>query len=145
MKNLLIILLLFASTLQAQRPGSEQIQALKTAHITQTLDLTSEEAEKFWPIYNKFDQQLEKNRKQERREIVSMVKGDVGALSDEEAEKLIEKMIDFKENQFTHYKNLVQELKGVIPPQKILRLRKAEEDFRRILMEQLRKRRKGRQ
>jgi Skp family chaperone for outer membrane proteins len=141
MKNLLIILLLVAATTQAQRPGHEQIQALKTAHITQALNLTSEEAEKFWPIYNKFDEQLENNRKQERREIVSMVKGDLDALSDDDAERLIEKMIDYKEKQFSHYKNLVQELKGVIPPQKILRLRKAEDDFRKILMQQLRKRR----
>lgn len=144
MKNILIILLLFAGSIQAQRHGSEQIQALKTAHITQALDLTSTEAEKFWPIYNKYDQQLEKNRKQERREIATMVRGDVDGLSDEEAEQLIEKIIDYKEKQFMHYKNLVQELKGVIPPQKILRLRKAEEDFRKILMQQLRKR-KGRQ
>ena len=144
MKNLLIILLLFAGTIQAQRPGNDQIQALKTAHITQALNLTSEEAEKFWPIYNKFDKQLETTRKQERREIVSMVRGDVDALSNEEAEQLIAKMINFKEKQFEHYKTLVMELKGVIPPQKILRLRKAEDGFRRILMEQLRKR-KGRQ
>ena len=144
MKNVLIILLLIAGTLQAQRPGKEQIQALKTAHITQALDLTTEEAEKFWPIYNKFDKQQEKNRKEERREISSIVSGDLSALSDEDANKLIDKITGYKEKQFTHYKNLVSELKGVIPPQKILQLRKAEDDFRRILMEQLRKRR-GRQ
>ena len=34
------------------------MKALKTAHITDQLDLTSAEAEKFWPIYNEFDAKL---------------------------------------------------------------------------------------
>jgi Skp family chaperone for outer membrane proteins len=142
MKNVLIILLLLATTaVQAQRGGKERIKALKTAHITQALNLTSAEAEKFWPIYNKHDDQMETIRLKERQEVMSVVRGNLDGLSDEEANKLIDKMLDFKVKEIEHQKALVQELRGVIPPQKILRLRKAEDDFRRILVEQLKKRR----
>ena len=34
------------------------MQALKIAFITQRLDLTSAEAEKFWPIYNEYEVEI---------------------------------------------------------------------------------------
>jgi hypothetical protein len=38
---------------QQQRPGAA-LEAMKIAFITKRLDLTPEEAEKFWPIYNRY-------------------------------------------------------------------------------------------
>ncbi|MBT8263574.1 MAG: hypothetical protein KJO05_12175 [Bacteroidia bacterium] len=141
MKNLIILLLLVSTAVQAQRGNNERIKALRTAHITQALDLSSAEAEKFWPIYNKHTAQMETLRKQERREIMMVVNGDVSSVSDADANELIDKILSFKVSQIEHQKALVEELRGVIPPQKILRLNKAEEDFRKILMEQLKQRR----
>jgi len=37
-----------------QRPGGASLDAMKIAFITKRLDLTPEEAEKFWPIYNRY-------------------------------------------------------------------------------------------
>jgi Skp family chaperone for outer membrane proteins len=141
MKNLILILLLVSTAVHAQRGNNERIKALRTAHITQALDLTSAEAEKFWPIYNKHNDQMEAIRRKERKEIMSVIRGDMNSVSDEEANDLIDKMLAFKTSEIEHQKALVQELRGVIPPQKILRLRKAEEDFRRKLVETLRERR----
>lgn len=36
----------------------ERIQSLKIAFITQKLELTSEEAQSFWPIYNRYEGDL---------------------------------------------------------------------------------------
>lgn len=141
MKNLILILLLVTTAVHAQRGNNERIKALRTAHITQALDLSSVEAEKFWPIYNKHSAQMETLRKQERREIMSVVNGDMNSVSDADANELIDKILTFKVSQIEHQKALVKELRGIIPPQKILRLNKAEEDFRKILMEQLKRRR----
>ncbi len=141
MKNLILILLLVTTAVHAQRGNNDRIKALRTAHITQALDLTSAEAEKFWPIYNKHSAQMETLRKQERREVMSVVNGDVNSVSDSEANDLIDKILAFKVSQIEHQKEMVLELRGVIPPQKILRLHKAEEDFRKILMEKLKQRR----
>ena len=64
-KNNLLALLFFASfSLLAQGKKmlekKEEIYALKVAFITNKLPLTSSEAEKFWPIYNAFeDKQFE--------------------------------------------------------------------------------------
>src|SRR4051812_33458778 len=37
-----------------QRAGGGALDAMKIAFITKRLDLTPEEAEKFWPIYNRY-------------------------------------------------------------------------------------------
>ena len=119
MKNILIILLLVTTAVQAQRGNNERIKALRTAHITQALDLNSAEAEKFWPIYNKHTAQMETLRKQERREIMQVVNGgDLNSVSDSDANELIDKILSFKVSQIEHQKAMVQELRGVIPPQK---------------------------
>ena len=55
MKNIILLLLLVSSfqiSLAQQGQHRERIKALKTAHITNELNLTSDEAEKFWPVYN---------------------------------------------------------------------------------------------
>lgn len=36
----------------------DKIKSLKIAFISQKLALTSEEAEKFWPVYNKYDDKI---------------------------------------------------------------------------------------
>ena len=62
MKNLILILILSAgsfSMASAQNDNREQktekVQALKIAFITQKLELTSEEAQRFWPVYNRYE------------------------------------------------------------------------------------------
>jgi len=37
---------------------SEKIQALKIAFITQKIELTSDEAQKFWPVYNRYETEI---------------------------------------------------------------------------------------
>ena len=67
MKNLLVILLIltgFCSGLNAQGCGDnckkkEQIKAQKVAFITDKLQLTVEEAQQFWPVYNELDKKSE--------------------------------------------------------------------------------------
>ncbi len=65
MKKYLLVLTLFFSTLsllKAQNGNggkrAEKIQALKIAFITQKLELTSEEAQKFWPVYGQYENEM---------------------------------------------------------------------------------------
>lgn len=48
----------------------KNIEAVKAAFITQKLDLTPEESQKFWPVYNSYQQELRQlmiKRNQQRR------------------------------------------------------------------------------
>lgn len=59
-----IILSAFSAAAQPPPPGpmnpkrEEKIQALYVAYITKELQLTSDEAEKFWPVHRQFDAEL---------------------------------------------------------------------------------------
>jgi hypothetical protein len=61
MKKLFFVLVMFCwlclparSQGRQQRPMAGLVEAYKTAFITQRLNLTTEEAQKFWPIYNSY-------------------------------------------------------------------------------------------
>jgi len=139
MKNILILLLLIATTASAQR--GDKIKAYKTAFISESLELSSNEAEKFWPIYNAHEEKLRTLRKQERKEIFEIIKGDFNSLSDAEANALLEKAISLKEKEFLYQKELIQNLKGILPAKKILKLKRAEEEFKRTLLNKMKNKR----
>ena len=50
-----------------------RLQAYKIAYLTKRLNLTPQEAQRFWPIYNKYQEEIRNtrinNRKQKTREI----------------------------------------------------------------------------
>ena len=67
MKQFLFVLILFTGSLtlikaqdrQDLKEGrSEKIQSLKIAFITQKLELTADEAQKFWPVYNRYETEI---------------------------------------------------------------------------------------
>ena len=77
-KYLLIVTLLFGSFSMAfaqENPGGddlkkqEKIQALYVAYVTQQLQLTPDEAQKFWPVHTQFASDL-KSIKQDQPELV---------------------------------------------------------------------------
>lgn len=139
MKKLIILFaFLSLSSVFGQRGSNEKIKALKTAHITDALDLTPAEAEKFWPVFNDYEERMQQLRKNERREIMSVVRSGINSLSEADANEVIDKMLEYKSLELEYQEELVNQLRKVISPQKILRLRKAEDDFRKMLVERLR-------
>ncbi len=60
---LYIVFLLAAFSAAAQQPGNpkreEKIKALYVAYITQQLNLTPDEAQKFWPLHAQYESELQ--------------------------------------------------------------------------------------
>lgn len=136
------MLLLFSGlTSLAQERGRERIKAFKTAYITQELDLSSEEAEKFWPIYNEYDKKLFELKVREVKKSMKLIKDSGGpdAINDEEAKRVLNKMLSVeKEASITREKMYVK-LSKVLSPQKLLKLYHAENNFNRKLLNEYRK------
>ncbi len=142
MKKIVLVLFLVSTGLYAQRPNQDRMKAFKTAYLTDQLDLTSSEAEKFWPIYNYFENKLKSLRKKERSEVFSKVRnGGIEALTDSEAIALIDKMLEMKTTELQYRKELVKDLLKVLSPKKIIKLNRAEEEFKKILLERLKQHR----
>lgn len=112
---------------------SEQIESIKVAFITSKLDLTSEEAQKFWPIYNNYNKEflaLLKKKREARYNNNSDPNETITADLVYES-----KMLELKKK----YRKLYAK---AIPPEKILALYRAESEFREHLYRQLKSRRK---
>ncbi|MBS1599756.1 MAG: hypothetical protein JST75_16135 [Bacteroidetes bacterium] len=58
MKRFLLYGLTFLLVLQSSAQDGSRLQALKIAYLTKKLDLSPEEAQRFWPIYNKYDEEI---------------------------------------------------------------------------------------
>jgi Spy/CpxP family protein refolding chaperone len=142
-KTLLIVILsLFVSvSVFAQRPNSEKIQALKIAHITEQMDLTKDEAQKFWPIYNANEKAENKLRQKtnENRKIINP-----NDLSESEAKTMLKDMIEIEKEKVALRSKLLNDLLEILPAKKIVALIKAERSFRRKMVEEFKERHSGR-
>jgi len=138
MKNLLTLVLLVVSfSFYGQgNEKREKIKALKTAFITTELSLTSEESSKFWPIYNSFDDKQFEIRHDKMKSLANKLKTSIETMSDKEALAILNQMENYDEELFENRKKLVNSLKSIISPIKILKLKKAEDDFNRTLLKQ---------
>jgi Skp family chaperone for outer membrane proteins len=69
MKKVILFLAFFTGLsyfCMAQPTRGERIEAIKVAYITKELNLTSDEAAKFWPLYNQYFAELKKVREENR-------------------------------------------------------------------------------
>jgi hypothetical protein len=142
---ILFILLLTATTVIAQQQRNKQkIDLLKTAYITNALNLTPKEAEKFWPVYNLYSDKIKSSKMALEGGVQREIRfaGGIESLSNEQAQKLIDSVV-LLEQQITNHKiALIQELSNIISAKKIISLKKAERDFNRRILQEYGKRRR---
>jgi len=132
--SLFVFLLLFNSIAQAQEKSD--VDAYKIAYITQQLDLTSAQAEKFWPIYNKHSKMYQ-DLKQNTWEPIKKGLKNIDNLSDTEAEQLLKKYRQYRRTRLANREDYINELLTVISPKKVMQLKKAEYDFNKELLKQI--------
>ncbi|WP_309608349.1 sensor of ECF-type sigma factor [Flavobacterium sp.] len=145
MKKIITLLLIFISTFAfAQNDKKmERIKALRVAFISTKLDLSPEEAQKFWPIFNKFDEEQLELRKQNKLVMFKLKPQNAASVSSNEMDKLLEESELIEANLQNNRKQFVKNLKGVISPQKILQLKQLEDDFKSKLMQQIKNRKRN--
>ena len=143
-KNIFTILLLslsisFYAQGKKMLEKKEQIYALKVAFITNSLSLTSAEAERFWPIYNSFEEkQFDLKRQKSISYNKKMDVETLGKMSDKETLAVLTQMEATEDELFQLRKKLIINLKSVLSPVKIIKLKKAEEEFNKKLLQQYR-------
>ena len=126
----------FSSFAQEKNESREKIKALKIAYLTEQLALTSNEAEKFWPIYNAFDKGQHDLRDKRRLEMRKSFKnqGGINEINEREAERLINLKLATDEQLQESEKEFIQKITGIISYKKIIKLQIAEMEFGRKLL-----------
>lgn len=144
-KNIMAALFLFASVIfyGQDKHNGDKIKALKVAFITERLDLSSKEAQAFWPMYNTYEEDREALREKDRTMIRGKIKG-VEALTEKEASVLLRQYIDYEEEEERLDTAFYQQVAKVISAKKALLLLRSEEEFKRQLIKQYRQKHGGR-
>ena len=148
--KILIITLLCPLFMLAQPPLSEkkmkQIESQKIAFLTKDLDLSPEEAQDFWPVYNQYSKEM-KAFHDKRREGPKKLNKDLSNLSDKELEKMLDNMIDgFEQIQTQEIdikKKYHTEFKKVLSIQQVAILYRSERKFKGELLRRLSDRNQG--
>lgn len=135
----LVLVFLFTGSLFAQKgPAREKIEAQKVAYITKRLELTSKEAEVFWPLYNEF--QLEKraiNKKFKPKKKLTL-------MTDEELEQQMLSMFEKDQELLDNKKVFFNKMKAKFPIRKIAMLQVAEKEFRNSILDKWKENRQER-
>ncbi len=138
MKKLMIILFLATLGMNAQDRKFEEIKAHKIAFITEKVNLTSTQAQKFWPIYNKHEQQVMALRKTQLEGLKTLKDKNMDGLSDKKAKEVLVKYAEIRGELTKKMEQLISLLEGVITPQQTIKLLMAEEGFKKKLLKRFR-------
>lgn len=135
MKKLAIIfgLLIICISVFAQPKGKhedfEKFKALKVSFMTEKMELTPQEAQQFWPIYNEFDKKRFEAH-QKRRELEEKVKDNYDKFSESEFKKLSYEIVDQYVKESDLLKEYHEKFLRVLPAKKVVILGQLENEFR---------------
>ena len=136
----LVIIFALQSTAQPHQRGREhreKIRAHKIGFLTEKLDLSPEEAQKFWPLYN----ELEAERQSLQEEFVDEGFGKerkVETMSDEELDEMILQRLEQEKAMVDLKIEYYDKFKDILPVRKVFLLYRSELEFRKMLIERLR-------
>ncbi len=145
MKKLVFLwVILFSLPVLAQPKGDgkakkEKIQQMKIAYITKELDLSTEESEKFWPVYNEMEKKIKDNRK-EKRELAKDLNTNLETLSEAEVKT---KVVAIQQKDADELKLKIEygeKIAGVIGYKKSVKLVSLERKFKQELLKEVKKR-----
>lgn len=142
-KLVLLILLLVPSLLVSnaqddRKPPREKIEQLRIAFLTERLNLSVEEGQAFWPLYNEYESnhfELEKAMRKEMRDLFS---------KENPTEAEVAQMIKRAEQHHAQMGALrsayLLKAMKILGPKRTVLLEKSDEDFKREVMKKLRDR-----
>ncbi len=143
MKHILPVLLILVlwSTAFAQEQSvhardpeaREKIRAAHAAYITERMELTSAESEKFWPLYREYNEK----RRNIRFEIRNLQQ------TEGKEEQTLETELRLKQKELDLEKEYNEKMQKVVSAEKLVKLRQAEADFRKLLLRKVQERRRG--
>ncbi|MFD2515040.1 Spy/CpxP family protein refolding chaperone [Pontibacter locisalis] len=133
-----IILLFFClitlgSSVVVAQDRSENVEAAKIAYITDKIELSPDQAQKFWPIYNEYETK--------RRELMRNYRGgyrrDLEEVSEQEANARLNEMFETKERELALEKEYVAKYQKVLSAKQVIKLYRAEREFTKLLLKRL--------
>jgi Spy/CpxP family protein refolding chaperone len=117
-----------------------KIENIKIGVITQAVDLTPAQAQQFWPIYNKYSQDLKSIRK-DFKESIQMSRAEDA--TEAQMQQVLTQLSTAKQQELDLQKKYQADFLRVISPKQLLDLYAAEKRFNAELARRIMEKRKG--
>jgi hypothetical protein len=139
MKKIIVLLTIILMTPVLKTEGQTNLEKLnnyKIGFFTKKLDLTSEEAVKFWPVYNEY--QTQRNSIQlDKLKINRNFNQNGSTLPDKQLTEMGDKYVDLLVEESNLAVDFHKKLKEVLPPAKVIRYYQAENQYKAQLLNEL--------
>ncbi len=135
---LFIISSFYKADAQEQRTKAERIKAVKVAFIIEEINLTAEQSQNFWPVYNELESKLRSINKSSKQRLI------IDEMSDSELETLINTRLKAEEDKIALHRAYIEKFKKIITIRQIVLLQRAEKRFKKELLQRARDRKEGR-
>lgn len=133
---LMIIFMVVPGRLKAQNSNLDKLNAYKIAFFTRRLNFTSNEAEKFWPVYN--DYQAERNKVMaDRNSIMRDFNQNESEYNDAKISELGDKLLATIVKESALSEKFHNQLKSILPPAKVIRFYQVENQYKTQLLKEL--------
>jgi hypothetical protein len=133
----LMVLLIFPVVRSsAQNSNLEKLNAFKIGFFTKRLDLTSAEAEKFWPVYNEYQDQRNKLQL-EKALIIRNFNRNQSSLNDIQLTEMGDKLIALITRESSLEVEFHKKLKEIFPPAKVIQFYQVENQYKAQLLNEL--------
>ena len=147
MKRVLIILTVVLAVplvrLNAQNPNLEKFSAYKIGFFTKKMNLTTQEAEKFWPVYNEYERQ--KNLIQRGKiMLIRDFNQNESIMDDRHLTEIGDKLIKYISDESSLAVEFHSRIRELLPPAKVIKYYQAENQYKIQLLKELQENRKQR-
>lgn len=115
----------------------ERVQAMKVAFLTDKLNLTAAEAEKFWPVYNEYMDKRDALQKTFRQKAKITKDTPPELMTEEQADEVINAQLQEEQSQLDLKKEYLPKFKKLIGSKKVVGMYMAEKEFNKILLQKL--------
>ncbi len=128
---LVLVIALFATKLSYAQPGkADKVEALKVSFITEKINLTTTEAQSFWPLYNEYNDKIKFARKNFRQQYANVT----DFKTDKEADDYLNAELKLRQTEVDLQKEYFDKFKKILGAKKTGLLRKAEEEFKKEVL-----------
>lgn len=139
MRKLLMLIMMLAISMTASAQNKQEIEKTRTdilankkQIIKATLDLSKQESDVFWPLYEEYQNALKPVHDRSSRLIANYLR-DYKTLTDEQAELLISEVLNIEREQLKLKEAYVKKFSAVLPPKKVARYFQLENKMQTVM------------
>ncbi|HUX84341.1 MAG TPA: hypothetical protein VMV20_03855 [Chitinophagaceae bacterium] len=114
----------------------DKVRAAEVTYLSEKMNLTPAEAEKFWPVYNQYTTEMQQLINERKLALRAQ-----GTATDAQADQALKDEFTFRQKALNIQEKYKSQFLHVLPPRKVAMFYKSREEFRAKVVDELSRRR----